>query len=344
MRLSSAVLVGGTCSLAIACGYLAMRLHDEREQVRASADRIHELNAQVAALKELRVTAPGESATVVQVTPASAPTRKVVSPPPASSRGKITTEQARALQEKEKKRYADPAVRALMIAREKIDVRRQNPGIAKELGLTAEQEDALLELLASQAVDREAAPLGSNALRRDATEDDRRAYQVEYEALVHAQEDAVAAHLGYKYQQYLSYQRSGPERRQVSALRARLDGANALSDVQATRLVAAMYEERERYAQQILEQAQRTGHTVVYSPEYPPRVVVLTQGEVDPLKSAAEQVDRARTFMNLVRARVSAVLTPEQLRRFDEINEELLIAEQVRADWASREAGSNAGH
>jgi hypothetical protein len=322
-----------------------MRLHDEREQVRASADRIHELNAQVAALKELRVTAPGESATVVQVTPASAPTRKVVSPPPASSKEKITAERARALQEKEKKRYADTAVRALMIAREKIDVRRQNPGIAKELGLTAEQEDALLELLASQAVDREAAPLGSNALRRDATEDDRRAYQVEYEALVHAQEDAVAAHLGYdKYQQYLSYQRSGPERRQVSALRARLDGANALSDVQATRLVAAMYEERERYAQQILEQAQRTGHTVVYSPEYPPRVVVLTQGEVDPLKSAAEQVDRARTFMNLVRARVSAVLTPEQLRRFDEINEELLIAEQVRADWASREAGSNAGH
>jgi hypothetical protein len=348
MRLSSAVLVGVTCSFAVACVYFVQELDAEQERAQASAARIRQLDAQIAALKKYAPIA-GASALVGQTLSSSAPTPQVLlqEQTTSASAKKIETDeqnQDRARRAQMKGKYSDSASRALIVAAAKVQIRRAHAGIAKELGLTAEQEDALFEQLALQSVQTDELRIDVGPEKDEAA---RGAFQAQSEAMTREHSDAIAALLGYeRYQRYLSFVRTVGERRQIRALRARLDDADALSDDQAARLVAAMYEERERYVAEFSEQARRTGAGVGHTLDgYPVEVYVLHRdslGRIDREKFAEQRLENVRAFTNRIRTRASAVLTPGQLRRLDEIHEELLTSQQVRMERIREEIRSAA--
>ena len=163
-------------------------------------------------------------------------------------------------------------------------------------------------------------------------ETELRAASAELAAMFGSQRQALQAQLGPgNYERYREYMSSVAERRQVQMLHERLETANALSEGQTARLVEAMLEERQRY---LREQRQLPGFDG-FASEYPFIGITSTNDPVERARFADEQLGRIKGFLDSVHRRAAAVLTPEQLRRFGEIQEEhmaqaVLMMERTR--------------
>jgi hypothetical protein len=158
-------------ALFAACVGLSLLSLHLVKQMRAGDATIAELQAQVAKLESERQTTPP----VPAPSPAPAATWQVepVAPPPASpnkelvtgmSRPRVTVpdeglivpsreERMRMMREARERRrqlMQDPDYREAIRVQQRSNMTRQYPGVAQELGLTAEQAEGLFDLLAEQ--------------------------------------------------------------------------------------------------------------------------------------------------------------------------------------------------
>jgi hypothetical protein len=212
---------------------------------------------------------------------------------------------------------SDPARRAELLAQTKLSVRAPLPRVAQYLGLTDEEADRMFTLLAEQqlqAHERQA---------RCVTQSDCN-YRGYSPADAETQYQELTALLGpEKHEKFKQFQESMSERQAVSALRSNLSDRAFLNDQRAEELVAALYDERTQFQNEALQRGTGfsgygTGSGMLF---------VGDQGSLD------ERVAAARRYSDRLRERASQVLTPEQAKGFNQMQDELLanLREMLRS-------------
>jgi Spy/CpxP family protein refolding chaperone len=237
------------------------------------------------------------------------------------SRRRYLEAEARFLEE-----VADPVHRAELLDQTKLSVRAPLPRVAQHLGLTDEEADRMFTLLAEQqlqAHERQA---------RCATQPDCN-YRGYSSADADTQQQEMNALLGpERHEKFKQFQESMGERQAVTALRSNLSDRAFLNDQRAEELVSALYDERTRFQNEALQRGTGfsgfgTGSGMLY---------VGDQGSLD------ERVAAARRYSDRLRERAAQVLTAEQARSFNQMQDELLanLREMLRNQEAER---ANAG-
>ncbi len=320
-------LVTVAVGLAVACAYLLNQIEIERGRTRAEADRRQELQARVMQIERERLAAAWQDSGIDTLRAGSA--REELSKQPASSARdvapdgnqtsslKATGNDQRAWR---RRMLEDPTGRELLRAQQRAELHAANPDLARDLGLTIEDYDRLLELLAEQALQR---------MELFAREDTLSASLMDkLKGLQSNQERDVADLLGdEKAQQYEEYVASQAVRAQVSRFRARLGEANALRDDQSARLVTVLQDQRERFAKELQEQYE--GHNVTrtmgtwYGGQFMASDTKNTSTE-EQILAQLEDYNR-----RLIRGAAS-VLTESQLEVFTQIQDERLTHQRVQ--------------
>ena len=215
------------------------------------------------------------------------------------------------------KMLTDPAQREGMLLEQKMMMRNMYPRLAQSIGMTNEEADRLFTLLAQQQIDFQE-KFARCAVDPNCNERDGGLNQTDPSA------QEIANLLGAdRQQQFEAYKNTLMERESVVQLRTRLPDASRLPDERAEALVAALADERQKIH---MEAAQRgagmngygTGVGVVFS--------------ASDAATPEAQLESAQANSRRMRARAAEVLDTEQLRVFDEMQEELLISmmNQVR--------------
>jgi hypothetical protein len=147
------------------------------------------------------------------------------------------------------KNLKSPDRRDALIASARKNLARQYPELAEVVGLSPDQTDALLDLLASQRTQAglDALPPGPEEAPVQLTPDEITAI---VEARDQRNEDEVRDLLAEKYVPWKSYQKSMPARREVRDLKAALGSAGeSINAGQEAALVDALTAERDSFEQ-----------------------------------------------------------------------------------------------
>ncbi len=209
-------------------------------------------------------------------------------------------------------RYDDPAQRATLLEETRNNLRRQYEPLKQKLKLDSNTFEQLLGVLAEQQLQPQekyyrclANPECNLAsLGRDGNMVDDRSGE-------------LLSLLGSDNLNELnSYKNSISERETVTQLRGRLDDSNALRDAQAEQLVTALTEERGRY---VKETAQRGANVSAWGT--PQLGMLYFSGDSD---SVEQRITEATQYSQRLRNRAAAVLSPQQLAAFVQIQDELL--------------------
>jgi len=324
MRKLVLLLTIATVSLAITCGYLYQQLRLERSRASAAVKTDH--SGVTEGRMDDGVIEDDEPSPSVDVyeegeTAFPAPLREASGSADAPARARRLAQRREQLQQ----RWADPQFRARALVRSTYEARRRNPDLGAALRLSSAQEGAFVDLLARQALQIDEL----QESRRFASESERASIDQEIGALRLQHEQERATQLGGAgYQAYQDYTRQIPERQQIRELRLRLDESSAMTPAQSSQLIAAMYAERDSYLQQMKNVEGFGG----YAPRYPFEAMTNSRDQAARIRFAQEQVARTEAFMSRLRLRASGVLNAEQLRRFDEIQEEQLSMVQARVE------------
>ena len=195
-----------------------------------------------------------------------------------------------------------------MLAEYKMVSRNSNPRLAQVLQLTSEEYERLIELMAIGQVNSIEASCA--LLSRSAVSCSRhRRPRADWKA------QEIADLLGPERQQkYNEYRNSLPERESVAQLRERLDDAGYLADSQAESLIRALADERQRITADASGSLMGIGNGSGMA-----FVTVQTESPEERFRSARENSQR-------LRARAAEVLTPEQLRVFNEMQDEVVLS------------------
>jgi predicted transcriptional regulator len=315
-------------SLAIACGALYRELVQERA-TQSSAALLATPGRVAAADAPLSLEA--EDAPDVESPFPSVPIAST--PPPdagAERRPNRQAERRAEMRAELERRRTDPEWQARALIRSKAEIRRRRPDLGNVLGLNSQQEEALVDLLARQQMQTE--ELAETV--RFASESEQKALRQQGEAVMQQQQQERAQLLGARYESFQEYTRQVPERQQLRELRSRLDANASLTESQTNRLVAAMYQERDSYLQQMGAVESYAGYSSIYP-------FLAASRDRDPqaqIRFAEEQVARTEDFQSRLRQRASQILSAEQLRRFDEMQEEQLQLVRNQIERAKRRA------
>jgi hypothetical protein len=238
------------------------------------------------------------------------------------------------------KAYEDPAARERSLATARAETRETLDRFPQVAGLTDDQANRLVELLAQQQLE-------DNVTVARCIVDPACATPQRALALLdkNARRRLVADLLGpEKADQYEFFQDSLGERRGVTSLRARLADDQILSDADAERLIEALARERQKYVSEMEQAGGRTGTfaaggsgSVFY------RVDAARSGEA---RQLSRELDSAVVFSERMKNTASRILTAEQMRVFGEMQEDLLtlLRERNREDQmrpiSARDPGS----
>jgi hypothetical protein len=327
------LLLGVTAiALTIACVHLYREVQAERsraDQAVAALQRVDAAAGQPAVSSAAPVAK--ETGSVPQVPDPRALQRSTQEQRPTQEPSASTRSDRREQRRAEMlQRWSNPEFRARALLNAKSEVRNWHPDVGSALGLSAEEETAFIDLLARQRLQISE----TNEPMRFAADAERKEIQDRVNALSEQHSQELAQFLGPRYGEFSQYLREVPERREVRTLRSRLDETNALSPSQSSRLVSAMYEERDSYLQQMETVENYGGYSLQYPIEASPKL-----GDAQArLQFAEEQVGRTQEFMSRVRMRASQILSAEQLRRFDEMQEEQRASQQRRLQRVRNQA------
>jgi len=287
--------------------YFARELRLERERT----------HAMPAAVAQTAPAMPGEfSRPRTTLTPAP---QRAITPQTASSEN----DEARAskFQADHSRRVLrmleDPEQREGMLIEAKMMMRNSYPRLAQTIGLSSEETERLFMLLALQQMDSQeryarcTLEPGCNLADGTGVQKDPRAREIT---------ELLGAD---RQQQFESYKNTLMERESVSHLRTRLSDASRLPDGSAEALIAVLAEERQKIHQEAAARGvgmngYGTGVGVIFS--------------ASDASTAEAQFESAQANSRRMRERAAEVLTGEQLRVFNEMQDELLISlkHQVR--------------
>lgn len=206
---------------------------------------------------------------------------------------------------------ADPQQREEMLAERKVQMRQLFPRLEQVLGLTSEQYSRFLELQARQQLDMQEA--SSRCMVDPACSmSDLRLSSQDFHA------DEMASLLGPEgMQKFETYKNTLGEREAVSQLKSRLPDSLRFSDERAEQLITALAQERDALNQE----AHRSGRGLtgfgigagtVFAPD-----------ESVPFE---ERYESARRYSQRLRDRAAQYLNVEQLRHFNEMQEDTLVS------------------
>lgn len=211
-------------------------------------------------------------------------------------------------------RVSDPAQRAMLVEETRTSLRRQYEGLQKRLNLDAATFDQLLTELAEQNLQPQEAYFRCVVDPKC----DLDAFQQRPPALEDRSAQMLALLGPEKFEQFKGYRETMGERESVVQLRGRLDESARLRDDQAEQLVAALSDERTRYVDEMkLRGATVSGWGMgqLGMLMYP-----TDSGSIDQRLSDAAQ------FSQRLQGRAAALLSPEQLAVFAQMQKELLAA------------------
>jgi hypothetical protein len=328
MKTGTALWAFATVVLGCTTLYLAYELHVERgraqSMARAVGARINDDRGLAASEAASRLPSP-QAAPVPSATQSDSKPQ-TLKEPMTSSTGTASSanvpadllERARAHRERRAKQLADPVSRALFVQEERAKLPWQYPGLATALGLSAEDEEKMLSLLTRHRLEMQ-----------DWSVQRRPGDSADSSEILRRQKQEITDLLGYdKSQKYERYEMTMPERQQLRALRARLDEASPLKEEQATRLVEAMYQERSRYIEELLQSPDAGG----YGLDYPITAFPKNMDAASQLTFAEAQMSHTEDFVQRMHGIAATVLTPAQLRRFDQLQEFQLTSERANVE------------
>jgi hypothetical protein len=223
-------------------------------------------------------------------------------------------------------RLDDPAQRQATRERALDEARRSTAGLDAKLGLTAEQYERLIELLADQDLEKRvsAARCIVNPACVEPAPDS---------ALFSSRDQAIRDIVGDEgLRELRAFRSAEPERRVVGALQSRLENRAVLTPMQSDDLARALSDESRRQLREMYQRQQRgkafgppDGPTLVYADDSPTADLALQSGEAS---------------VQAIRDSAATMLTGEQLITFNRMYDELLISfrDFIRTRYTPRPA------
>jgi hypothetical protein len=321
--------------------HLVRQLHEEREGAQALQAHVTELErrapqgaagATFVAVPSQPVTSP--FSTVTRSAPAQAQLPQAVAT--TALNGQDLREQMTAAMERQRNLLKDPEYREALQTQQRMMLKQQNPDVARDLNLTAEQVDRLFGALADQSMrsmemasawEQQADPATAQAMSRKLQEQQN------------ANEAQLKNVLGEaKYREWMDYQTTAPARYEASRLRSLLADAGVPLDQSLAKPLQRVLLEHQKVEQQRIRHAlgQGPGTKIGF-------VIDDPQNAIDLLPNSEHQLEEMQRRQRDTLARV---LTPEQLKVIeDEQNSQLQLrrvqtkllraqAEAVRGDAA----------
>jgi hypothetical protein len=248
------LFVATTSVAVIVSAYLWQQLRTARESNDQMQDRITQLEiAQQRASRD----EPARATTAMALPPVTAavcpPAPAAMPPAPAAKTAPASA--ARSLAVSIRELLKDPDYREAQRAQMRMTMPQRYPDLAKELGLSPAETDALFDLLARQQVDQMAVTFTTDDSEAVRQETMRAANE-----LARNQQNELESQLGpARYQQFKDYQQTLGARQQVSQLRTTLSTAGyPLSDDQAAPLLATLTAEQKRRTEELRARASPT--------------------------------------------------------------------------------------
>lgn len=270
-----------------------------------------DLAADLAALRESVIHAPipgsaTEAGGEQGLAPAPAPALQTVA---VDASKRETALRQRAI-DQHRERMRDPEYRAAMLAQQRLNLEMQFPNLAAELGLTPEQTERFLELMARHALAIQDFNMELSAQMFpegvEPTPELRREYDRRRDAERERHEVERKLLLGEdKYQAWRDFVNSREARGQLQALRGRLsDSASPLHQDQVDQLVPLLTVEQQRYRQEVQalhETMEQTGEAAEMERIWERRVELLDESQQRALEALkpymnGEQLEQLRNM------------------------------------------------
>lgn len=315
MRTPTIILAITTVTFAGTTAYLARELALERERVSGTTPL-----GTVAAVPPTSANFPPASGSTAGISPPPASPARI----PEAAIAVAAISSGRQMSEAEMKKFeaeysrallsqmAEPEQREELLAQRRMMTRHSFPKVDQFLGLSPDEYARFLELHALQQLEMQEksarCTLEPNCSIQDTFRnmEDRRGQEID--SLLGAERTA-------KFQQY---QNTMGEREAVTQLRNRMPDAMRLNDSSAEQLIAALAEERETMHRQAAQQGKGIegfgmGAGIIYAPD-------------ESAGSLEQRYEAAHDNSQRLRERAATYLSKEQLRIFNEMQDEALLS------------------
>jgi hypothetical protein len=208
---------------------------------------------------------------------------------------------------------ADPERREGLLAEYKLNMRNSYPRIAQVLGLSKEDAERLFTLLAQQQM------ASQEKYSRCMVDTACKIGDVDMNQTTPGAQEITELLGTERQQQFETYKNTLMERESVVQLRNRLPDTIRMPDATAEALIAVLADERQKI---YVEASQRGVDMNGYG--YGAGIGMVFSASDAPSPEA--QLESARANSRRMRDRAAEVLNAEQLRAFDEMQEELMIS------------------
>lgn len=312
------ILLTTTFAAVLFAVWLALQLRAERQHTQAAADTKAAMPIDPA-VADKEAVASFTAETVEHTTAASQ------SPPAAGTIGLASSNEAQAMLGADwLKRAEDPRNRPEMLALLREELRYSYPQLAGNLGLSAQENEEVLNFLAEQNLE---VSIADNRCRIDPRCDPRATLPAQLQRM---QQD-LQAYLGpERYQRYEQLLASTQERRTVADLQAALPNAQRLSDATAEQLIVALADEKRSAT----------------SPGSETSELITTHGNILVGSSGDTQsrLEAATRYSERLREQASRLLTPAQMDAFNRMQDLLLadVRERLRDETTLRAQSQDA--
>lgn len=312
------ILILATAGAAIGCMHLARELREERQHSATLQARIAELEKKDAERERTATNTPRATPFgpwgVVPHDPEPAATQNKSSPAPnaAAARPAIAERLPQDFRESMRKRFErerellqDPEYRNTALQQQRLNLLAAYPNLAEDLGMTSEEADRLLDLLAEhQLQNMEHQDARMFTIPGAVSEQEMREAQRLAEQRFQQQQTELQNHLGANYQKWQEYQQTLGQRYRVASVQSALAlQGTPLDSAQSRALLNALVAEERR-------RSSDTAALAYQPPATTPEAIVKQQEEYLAIQE--------RSHERVIQA-LAADLTSEQLSHLKDL-------------------------
>jgi hypothetical protein len=323
MRILRPTLIGLTLGLSVVSIYLATVLADERARTQHVAQQRREVTLR---LERLTASQPKAGPAAVPATSATTPITATTTPAVSAPKDQEEDEQGGwsfASHTERLRQITNPTLRAAMLRQGREDQREAHPHLTHELRLSAADADELFTILAEQSLRHE------ERYHRNRIAG-RREYIDDTQLDATAQEDLKALLGAQGFRALLDFRDGLPERRRIDTLTERLGRADAFTPSEASQLAQIMRAERATFEGEL----QRLPGNVRFRGGSPEDARLRGAEGLAQQQFNEGQVARIEAFHARIRERASAFLSPVQLQRLRQQQDERVAIVQTDYIWA----------
>lgn len=301
--------------------HLVRQLHEERDSAHVLQARVTELErrAPQGAAAAAFVAVPQSTASPFVIVNRDAPAQAQVTQPAATNvpDRQDLREQMRAAMERQRSLLRDPEYREAMQTQQKMLLMQQNPDVARDLNLTAEQVDRLFGTLAEQSLRSMDTVNAWEQQASQATPEEMQRKALEQQNTNEAELKNVLGDA--KYREWMDYQTTAPARYEAARLRGLLANAGVPLDQNLAKPLLKVLLEHQKLEQQKMEQSLATQGSVMTA-----HLGFAVGDGQNAVQAGTTTEDPLEKMQRRQREGLARVLTPEQLKVIeDEQNAQL---------------------